>query len=89
MNKENLVFEKIKTMIIQGFNIKPEDIKFESILTNDFGIDSLENLELVNEIESEFLIAFDIEKDLKFKTVKDLVDYVLSEVDEAYFNKEN
>lgn len=85
MGKQDVVFEKIKEMIIQELGVKPEVVKLEAGLAEDFGADSLDALELFNQIESEFLITITDEAATEMKNVQDLVDYVSDSVSDDYF----
>ncbi|OQX93832.1 MAG: hypothetical protein B6I17_01180 [Tenericutes bacterium 4572_104] len=85
MDKAQVVFKKIKELIIQELGVKPELVTLEAGLAEDFGADSLDALELFNQVESEFLISISDEASLEMKDVKDLVDYVLNTVNDEYF----
>ncbi len=85
MDKKQVVFEKIKEMIIQELGVKPEMVVLNAGLAEDFGADSLDALELFNEIESEFLISISDEKATAMKDVSDLVNYVIDKVSDNYF----
>ncbi len=85
MDKKQVVFEKIKELIVQELSIKPENVKPEAGLAEDFGADSLDALELFNQIESEFLITISDEAASGMKDVKSLVEYVADHVDDNYF----
>lgn len=85
MDKRQLIFEKIKEMIVQELGVKPEIVTLEAGLAEDFGADSLDALELFNQIESEFLITISDEAATNMKDVTDLVDYVVDKVSDKYF----
>ncbi len=85
MDKKQVVFKKIQELIIQELGVKPELVTLEAGLAEDFGADSLDALELFNQVESEFLISISDEASLEMKDVKDLVDYVLNTVNDEYF----
>ncbi len=85
MDKKQVVFEKIKEMIVQELSVKPESVTMEAGLAEDFGADSLDALELFNQLESEFLITITDEAATEMKDVKDLVEYVVDQVSDAYF----
>lgn len=89
MDKQHVVFEKIKEIIVQELGAKPEMVTKEAGLAEDFGADSLDALELFNQIESEFLITISDEAATKMKDVSDLVDYVLGHVGDRYFESLN
>lgn len=85
MDKKQVVFTKIKEMIIQELGVKPEKVVLAAGLAEDFGADSLDALELFNQIESEFLITISDEAATEMKEVKDLVEYVSDKVSDEYF----
>ncbi len=85
MDKKQLVFDKIKEMIIQELGVKPEVVVMDAGLAEDFGADSLDALELFNQIESEFLITISDEAATEMKDVADLVNYVSDKVSDSYF----
>jgi acyl carrier protein len=85
MDKKEVVFNKIKEMIIQELGVKPEVVTMEAGLAEDFGADSLDALELFNQIDSEFLITIEDEAAQDMKTVQDLVDYVVKTTSDDYF----
>ncbi len=85
MDKKEVVFQKIKELIIQELGVKPELVTLEAGLAEDFGADSLDALELFNEIESEFLISISDEAATEMKDVSDLVEYVVGTVGDSYF----
>ncbi len=85
MDKNQVVFEKIKEMIIQELGVKPELVVMEAGLAEDFGADSLDALELFNQVESEFLITISDEAATEMKDVSDLVNYVNETVSDKYF----
>ena len=85
MDKLDAIFAKLKEMIVQELNVKPEQVVLDAGLAEDFGADSLDALELFNQVESEFLITIDDEAATKMKEVKDLVKYVSEHVSDSYF----
>ncbi|MDY0023392.1 MAG: acyl carrier protein [Candidatus Izemoplasmatales bacterium] len=85
MEKKELVFEKIKELIVEELGVKPEVVVMEAGLAEDFGADSLDALELFNQIESEFLITISDEAATEMRDVKDLVEYVANQVSDSYF----
>ncbi len=85
MDKKQVVFEKIKEIIVRELGINPEKVVLEAGLADDFGADSLDALELFNEIENEFLVSISDEAATKMNDVADLVDYVVEHVNDKYF----
>lgn len=85
MDKLQVVFEKVKEMIVQELDVKPEIVEMNAGLAEDFGADSLDALELFNQVESEFLITISDDAATEMKDVKDLVNYVMERVEDKYF----
>ena len=48
------MFEQVKDALVESLNIEGEDIKLESNLKDDLGIDSLAAVELSLDLETEF-----------------------------------
>jgi acyl carrier protein len=71
-----MVFEKVRKLIATELNIKEEEIKLESDLTQDLGADSLDAVELIMAIEDEFDVQVSDEEAQNIRTVKDIVDYL-------------
>ena len=71
-----MVFEKVRKLIVTELNIKEEEIKLESDLTQDLGADSLDAVELIMAIEDEFDVQVSDEEAQNIRTVKDIVDYL-------------
>lgn len=71
MNIKNDVLKLIKSKLNIELNDKKMDENFK-----EFGIDSLEIMELVLEIESKFDITLPDDKLLQLKTVNDLIKLI-------------
>ena len=71
-----MVFDKVKEFIADVANISEDEIKMESDINKDLGIDSLDAMEMILALEEEFKISIETEELENFHTVKDIVDYV-------------
>ena len=71
MNLENL-----KNVIANNFGVKKEEIKMESNLQDDLGLDSLDAVELSMAIEEETGKEIPDEEFQKFITVEDLINFL-------------
>ncbi|MBE5945421.1 MAG: acyl carrier protein [Lachnospiraceae bacterium] len=70
-----MIFERLVNIFERIMpQVNTSEIKMESILTSDLGVDSLNMLLLAISVEEEFGIRF--EQDAKLETVKDICDYV-------------
>jgi len=54
--ERNLLEQKVKDIIVDNIGLDVEEIKDDSNFKNDLGFDSLDEIELVMEIEKEFSI---------------------------------
>ncbi len=72
-----MIFNKIKELICEQFDIDPEQITEETNFLQDLSADSLDFVELVMNIEDSFGLREISEDDIRsIQTVGDLVDYV-------------
>lgn len=71
-----VLFQKIKSILVKQLKIDIKKINLESRIINDFGADSLDAIELVMEIEEEFGIEIPDEDVEKMVTVEDIVKYI-------------
>jgi acyl carrier protein len=69
-----MVFEKVRKLISKELNLKEEDIKLESKITEDLGADSLDAVELIMAIEDEFGVSVSDEAAQNIRTVGDIVE---------------
>ena len=71
-----MTFDKIKDIIAEQLQAEPEAIKPETSLMKDLEADSLDAVEIIMEIESEFDIEIPDEEAEKFQSIDDIVKYV-------------
>lgn len=72
------MFEQVKDALVESLNIDGEDIKLESNLKDDLGIDSLAAVELSLDLETEFDVEISDEELAALVTVKDIVELIES-----------
>lgn len=70
------IYEKVKDILVESLNVSADEIKPESELVNDLGINSLELADLVFNCEDAFDIEIDDKSLGSFKTVSDVVEYL-------------
>ena len=70
------MFEQVKNAFVESLNIHGEQIKEESLLNEDLGIDSLDAVELSLDLETEFNVEISDEELASLKTVKDIVTLI-------------
>ncbi len=77
-----MVYDKIIKMICEQFDMEPEQINENTSFTDDLGIDSVDVVELIVELETEFDLDEIPEEELKkMRTVGDLAAYVSEHTD--------
>lgn len=76
-----MVFDKIKGIISDKLGIKENEITMETTF-EDLGADSLDIVEFIMAIEDEYDIEVSDEEAEKAQTVGEVVNYILTLVDE-------
>ena len=72
-----MIFEKIKELICEQFDVDPERITEDTNFLQDLSADSLDFVELVMNIEDAFHLPEIGEEEIRsIQTVADLVEYV-------------
>lgn len=70
------MFEKVKSVLAQQFELEPESITMDTNLIDDLGADSLDVVELIMSLEDEFGISISDEDAAQLLTVGKIVDYL-------------
>ena len=71
-----MVFEKVKAILSEQFDVEEDSITMESSITDDLGADSLDVVDLLMSIEDEFEVEVPESEVENIKTVGDLVKYI-------------
>jgi len=75
---ESEIFEKVRQLVVDKLDVDEDEVTMEASFQDDLGADSLDVMELVDDIEREFDITIE-EADLDtIKTVGDAVRYIAS-----------
>ena len=72
------MFEQVKDALVESLNIDGGDIKLESNLKDDLGIDSLAAVELSLDVETEFDVEISDEELAALVSVEDIVKLIES-----------
>ncbi|MGM9971092.1 MAG: acyl carrier protein [Anaeroplasmataceae bacterium] len=67
------MLEQVKEVLVSTTNIDENLITLEASLKDDLGIDSLDSVEIVLELESKFDVKISDEELASMKTVNDIV----------------
>lgn len=70
------MFEKVKSVLAQQFELDPESITMDTNLIDDLCADSLDVVELIMSLEDEFGIAISDNDAAQLYTVGRIVDYL-------------
>ncbi len=71
-----MVFEKVKTIIVDQLGVDEEAVVMEASFIDDLGADSLDIVELIMALEEEFDIEIPDEEAEKISSVGDVVNYI-------------
>lgn len=73
-----MVFEKLKSILKEQFDVEESNITLETNLFTDLEADSLDLADLLTSIEDEFEIDIEADEDIagSINTVGDIVNYI-------------
>ncbi|WP_342590226.1 acyl carrier protein [Clostridium muellerianum] len=77
-----MMFEKIQSLISEQLGIGTEEITMEASFIDDLGADSLDVVELIMALETEFDLEIPDEDAEKITTVSDVVEYIKNHTEE-------
>ena len=78
MEKE--IFESIREILTNEENVKVEGLKLESNLKTDLGLDSLDVVELLMELEKKYMIHIQDSDVTKMNTINDIINVVVKSI---------
>ena len=71
-------FERVKNVIVDQLSVDADEVTLEPSFVDDLGADSLDVVELIMGLETEFDIEIPDEDAEKISTVGDAVEYIKS-----------
>ena len=71
-------FERVKNVIVDQLSVDADEVTVEASFVDDLGADSLDVVELIMGLETEFDIEIPDEDAEKISTVGDAVEYIKS-----------
>ena len=74
-----MVFDKVKQIISEQFNISEDEITLSTSFTDDLNADSIDIFQIIMTIEEEFEMEISNEEVEKVSNVGDVVDYIKQE----------
>lgn len=69
-------FEKVKSVVVDQLGVDEADVTMEASFVDDLGADSLDIVELIMGLETEFDLEIPDEDAEKISTVGDAVNYI-------------
>ena len=76
-----MVFEKVRQIITEQLGIDEKEVTLESAFIEDLGADSLDIVELIMAMESEFDMEIEDDEVEDISTVEDVVNYIKENAD--------
>lgn len=73
---EEEIFNEIKEILVDQLGLNEEDVRMDSNFIDDLNADSLDIVELIMALESEFDVSIPDEDAEKISTVGDAVKYI-------------
>ena len=77
------LFEKVREIVSKQLRVAPDEIRPDSLFTDDLGSDSLDTVELVMILEDKFGIEISDEDAEKILTISDVVKCIESKINPA------
>ena len=71
-------FERVKNVIVDQLSVDADEVTLEASFVDDLGADSLDVVELIMGLETEFDIEIPDEDAEKMSSVGDAVEYIKS-----------
>lgn len=68
--------ERVKNIVVEQLNVKPEDVSNASSFVDDLGADSLDTVELVMKLEDEFDVVIEDDEAENITTIQNAIDFI-------------
>ena len=80
-----MIFNKVKDILSDYIDMDSNEIKLETRLAEDLGLNSYEFMSVIGEIEDEFDVELDEREIVKLISIADLLDYISNFKEENVF----
>ena len=80
-----MIFNKVKDILSDYIDMDSNEIKLETRLAEDLGLNSYEFMSVIGEIEEEFDVELDEREIVKLISIADLLDYISNFKEENLF----
>jgi len=72
------IYEKVKAVLVEEFEVEADDITMESNLFTDLDLDSLDAIDLMVTLDKELSVEIKTEEMQDMRTIEDVCKFVLS-----------
>ena len=80
-----MIFNKVKDILSDYIDMDSNEIKLETRLAEDLGLNSYEFMSVIGEIEEEIDVELDEREIVKLISIADLLDYISNFKEENVF----
>ena len=80
-----MIFNKVKDILSDYIDMDSNEVKLETRLAEDLGLNSYEFMSVIGEIEEEFDVELDEREIVKLISIADLLDYISNFKEENVF----
>ena len=74
------IYKLVKSYLINDFEVPEEKISLEANLFENLELDSIDALDMIATLESEYNLKVDEEELKKIRTVQDIINYIVKNV---------
>ena len=78
MATQEEVYDKIKSVLVDEFEVELDDISLDANLFTDLELDSLDAIDLMVTLDKELGVEIKTEEMQEMRTIQDVCDFVLS-----------
>ena len=71
-----MLLDKVKQLVVDQIGVSADELDMDTNLMNDLEADSLDAVEIIMAVEEEFDLEIPDADAEKFRTVRDMVEYV-------------
>jgi acyl carrier protein len=72
----NTTFQRVQKILVDRLGLAPQEVLTTSHIKKDLGADSLDAIEIIMDVESEFLIQLEDETSDDITTVSSLIEHI-------------
>ncbi|QOR36077.1 acyl carrier protein [Clostridium sp. 'deep sea'] len=74
------IFSKLQSILVENLSVSTEEVNIDANFRNDLGADSLDLVEIIMAVETEFDVEINDEEIMKIETVRNAVDILSSKI---------